>query len=267
MIKEISIRNFGIFKGLHKIVLSTDATTPVTVISTITASGKTTLIDAVCWCLYGKSSMKADAIFNCERQQELKTGEIDSVDVELIYSEPQNFQRVYRSIAFKKAGDRIFRCPEYDSCSVENHNLFPVETIAQTLFLGELLHSPRFEAVIEEIGANYLRRHRIRNHEKLNALFNVIMERIAASASCAFKELNFRHGTYNIVWNGKFSMYRSDNNMLVNELSETDRLVFNIAILHGARDVLFERKALHCFQYLLMIYSCVQTKISFLLIN
>ena len=53
MIKEITIKNFKIFKGLHRIALSTDRSSPATVVSTITASGKTTYINAVYWCLYG----------------------------------------------------------------------------------------------------------------------------------------------------------------------------------------------------------------------
>ena len=86
MLKEIRINNYRIFGGNHHILLSMDDARPFTVVSTINASGKTTMVDAVLWC-FGESlrwSSKQN-LLNLEVEQSLSLGETTEVSIELIF--------------------------------------------------------------------------------------------------------------------------------------------------------------------------------------
>ena len=72
MLREITIRNYKIFKCIHRIALAVSEQAPVTIISTITARGKTTLIEAIYWCLYDETFGNGDNLLNLERQREMR---------------------------------------------------------------------------------------------------------------------------------------------------------------------------------------------------
>ena len=60
-VRNIQIKNFRTFYGEKEpIELSTDTKSPVTVIHGVSGRGKTTLLNAVHWCIYGTENKKLD---------------------------------------------------------------------------------------------------------------------------------------------------------------------------------------------------------------
>jgi DNA sulfur modification protein DndD len=65
---QLLLQNFGQYKGLHRIDLSTSKTKPVLLIGGLNGGGKTTILDAMQLCLYGKRS-------NCYRRSDQRWDE------------------------------------------------------------------------------------------------------------------------------------------------------------------------------------------------
>jgi len=53
---QLTLQNFGQYKGVHQISLSTNKTKPILLIGGHNGGGKTTILDAMQLCLYGKRS-------------------------------------------------------------------------------------------------------------------------------------------------------------------------------------------------------------------
>lgn len=79
LIKQITLKNFRQYKDLQTVEFSCDKDKNVTVILGDNTSGKTTLIQAFNWCLYGTTSFKTRELINSERLQEMSM--FSSVDV------------------------------------------------------------------------------------------------------------------------------------------------------------------------------------------
>lgn len=79
LIKQIALKNFRQYKDLQVVEFSRDKEKNVTVILGDNTSGKTTLIQAFNWCLYGTTSFKTRELVNSETLQEM--GLFSSVEV------------------------------------------------------------------------------------------------------------------------------------------------------------------------------------------
>ena len=89
LIKQITLSNFRQYKEKQVVEFSCDKEKNVTVILGDNTSGKTTLIQAFNWCLYGVTSFKTRELINSESLQEMglySTNEV-SVEVELQHEE------------------------------------------------------------------------------------------------------------------------------------------------------------------------------------
>ncbi|MTI69251.1 MAG: hypothetical protein FH751_03205 [Firmicutes bacterium] len=88
LLKRLKLKNFRQYKGDNEINFSTDKDKNVTVILGKNTSGKTTLVQAFTWVLYGVTNFKTkDFLLNLEVANKLKNNEIASVEgtVELIH--------------------------------------------------------------------------------------------------------------------------------------------------------------------------------------
>lgn len=89
LIKQIALKNFRQYKDLQVVKFSCDKEKNVTVILGDNTSGKTTLIQAFNWCLYGTTSFKTRELINSETLQQMtmfSSAEV-SVEVELKHEE------------------------------------------------------------------------------------------------------------------------------------------------------------------------------------
>lgn len=87
IIQEIILENFRQYKLKSSIKFSTDVNKNVTVITGDNTCGKTTLVQAFIWCLYGTSEFKDRSIINAEVFDELlssPTGTIKTCSVSLL---------------------------------------------------------------------------------------------------------------------------------------------------------------------------------------
>lgn len=85
LIKTLRLENFRQFKGVTKINFPCDAERNVTVILGNNTYGKTTLLQAFNWCLYGEADFGRDDKFllNSELAAQMKNGERETVSVEI----------------------------------------------------------------------------------------------------------------------------------------------------------------------------------------
>lgn len=89
LIKQITLSNFRQYREKQVVEFSCDKEKNVTVILGDNTSGKTTLIQAFNWCLYGETSFKTKDLINSETLQEMGTlsSKDVSVEIELIHED------------------------------------------------------------------------------------------------------------------------------------------------------------------------------------
>lgn len=92
LIKQITLSNFRQYKEKQVVNFSCDKEKNVTVILGDNTSGKTTLIQAFNWCLYGTTSFKTRELINSESLQEMELYSASEVSVEV---ELQHEERLY----------------------------------------------------------------------------------------------------------------------------------------------------------------------------
>lgn len=81
---SIELHNFRQYRGKQKIMFSSDRQKNVTVILGDNTSGKTTLVQAFNWALYGTSTFKTqDFLLNLDVAREMKLGDNQAVEVEI----------------------------------------------------------------------------------------------------------------------------------------------------------------------------------------
>jgi len=84
LLKSIKLNNFRQYRGNQKIVFSSDQKKNVTVILGDNTSGKTTLVQAFNWALYGTSTFKTqDFLLNLDVSREMILGDSQTVEVEI----------------------------------------------------------------------------------------------------------------------------------------------------------------------------------------
>lgn len=84
LIKSLRMKNFRQYKGTTETHFSCDADKNVTVILGDNTFGKTTLLQAFNWCLYGKANFSNDkCLLNYDVSLQMKNGEQETVEVEI----------------------------------------------------------------------------------------------------------------------------------------------------------------------------------------
>jgi len=89
IIKSLEIKNFRQFKNEKKILFSTSESENITLIQGDNTSGKTTLLQAFIWCLYGEANFKSkDSLINTITSYDMMASNSDDevkVSIELIH--------------------------------------------------------------------------------------------------------------------------------------------------------------------------------------
>jgi DNA sulfur modification protein DndD len=107
MIKSLQFSNFGCFKNTHSpINFSTDTNKNVTVILGDNKSGKTTLVQAFLWCLYGEISPK-NGVINSEAKNEMASSSTCEVFVEIVLIHAYKEFTIRRTQQFTKNNGRV----------------------------------------------------------------------------------------------------------------------------------------------------------------
>ena len=101
IIKSIEMYNFRQYVGKQEIKFSTDKEKNVTVLIGINTSGKTTIIRAFEWCLYGKNNFEDTDLLSHDVRSDMKIGDTQTtyVVVSFIHNNVQyTLKRTYTYI-------------------------------------------------------------------------------------------------------------------------------------------------------------------------
>ena len=86
ILHSLEMHNFRQYIGTQKIDFSVDPKKNVTVLIGVNTSGKTTIVRAFEWCLYGKNGFEDPILLNSEVKDKMREGEAQDVWVEVTFS-------------------------------------------------------------------------------------------------------------------------------------------------------------------------------------
>ena len=121
---SIELENFRQYKGKQKIDFSTDEQNNFTIIQGSCGSGKTSLLNAISWCLYEKeffistpSSSPNDTLrlVNCFALEQLENGKTFNLAVKIWLGEERPEYTIERSLSVKKRSDGKVYSPLHNS--------------------------------------------------------------------------------------------------------------------------------------------------------
>ncbi len=96
IIHRLEMFNFRQYIGHQEVEFSTDKDRNVTVLIGVNTSGKTTIIRAFEWCLYGKNGFEDQVLLNSEVRSNMNVGEVQDVWVSVTFShEESDGQKMY----------------------------------------------------------------------------------------------------------------------------------------------------------------------------
>ena len=96
IIHKLEMYNFRQYIDLQEVSFSTNPEKNVTVLIGVNTSGKTTIIRAFEWCLYGKNGFEDPVLLNNEVRDNMNIGDAQEVWVAVTFShEDSNGQKMY----------------------------------------------------------------------------------------------------------------------------------------------------------------------------
>lgn len=111
LVSSVTLNNYRAYQGNWPIELSSNPKKNITIIAGGMGAGKTTLFDAIHWCLYGEERSKTEqefeeAIVNGNVLQNLRVGGKDTTSVEIIFNDDEGVRyKVKRSVVISKQSD------------------------------------------------------------------------------------------------------------------------------------------------------------------
>ena len=81
ILQKLEMNNFRQYIGEQTVEFSTDPEKNVTVLIGVNTSGKTTIVRAFEWCLYGKNGFEDPVLLNSEVRDNMNEGDSQSVSV------------------------------------------------------------------------------------------------------------------------------------------------------------------------------------------
>lgn len=112
IINKLELFNFRQYVGHQSVVFSTDKEKNVTVLIGINTSGKTTIVRAFEWCLYGKNGFDDPVLLNSDVRSNMNTGERQDTWVSVTFTHDGKVYTLKRSFTYtcvdrKKTNDAI----------------------------------------------------------------------------------------------------------------------------------------------------------------
>lgn len=108
LLKKLTLSNFRQFKDKETIMFSQDKNANITLIIGVNTSGKTTILQSLLWCFYGKARFKtAEKLFNEENAKLMKENEIKEISVSVELSHAGEEFIIERKQLSKKIGSKV----------------------------------------------------------------------------------------------------------------------------------------------------------------
>ena len=111
IVKRLTTNNFFRFFGKFDFEFSTEIDKNITVVRGENGTGKTTIINAFYWCLYGDVThpLYIEKIFNELAERNLVDGETGEASVEIVIHEKGMDYTIKRKLIFKRRGEDVIR--------------------------------------------------------------------------------------------------------------------------------------------------------------
>ena len=108
---KISMRNYKTYQGDVSVEMSLDPEKSITIIHGEMGKGKTTLLGAIYWCLYGEERTMTDSdegILNSDVLRRLRVGDVVDTSAEMsLYEQGELRYKIKRSIGFEKKSESV----------------------------------------------------------------------------------------------------------------------------------------------------------------
>lgn len=100
IIQKLEMNNFRQYIGLQTVEFSTDKEKNVTVLIGVNTSGKTTIVRAFEWCLYGKNGFEDPVLLNSEVRENMKEGDTQETWVAVTFVHDDVVYTIKRSYKY-----------------------------------------------------------------------------------------------------------------------------------------------------------------------
>jgi len=132
-LKKIVLHNFRQFYGKQEINLETSDKSNVIVIHGENGSGKTTILEAFSWCLYGKMDLtQSQNVLNEKVFNDLPTGMTSDAKVVLIFDDRHKEYQVTRSVQVKNVANKQYHTPSEQTFEIKKDGT-PISSPATTI--------------------------------------------------------------------------------------------------------------------------------------
>lgn len=132
-LKKMILHNFRQFFGKQEIDLETSDKSNVIVIHGENGSGKTTILEAFSWCLYGKMDLtQSQNILNEKVFNDLPQGMSSDTKVVLLFEDRHKEYLVTRSIQVKNIGNKQYHTPSEQTFEIKKDGT-PISSPATTI--------------------------------------------------------------------------------------------------------------------------------------
>ncbi len=111
-LKKMVLHNFRQFFGKQELIFETSDTSNVIVIHGENGAGKTTILEAFSWCLYGKMDLiQSNNILNEKMFNDLPDGMTSDAKVVLLFEDRHKEYLVTRAVQVKRVGNQQYHTP------------------------------------------------------------------------------------------------------------------------------------------------------------
>lgn len=247
MLRYVAIQNFGIYYGHQCLHLHTKDDFPATIVSGLGGTGKTTIAQAIHWCLYG--TQKACDIMNVAAREKLEIGKTDSVEVELSIQHKGKIltlKRIHKVICRPEGlieDDRRFYCNDLE-CAEQQYNdlvqiVLPHQLFSLHYWAPELFGRDRYYSredlplelyrCLEESHELYCNKKNV-DHGQYS--FTDHMSKVISIAQRFYAEQSGRYGDVKLLWGKGFRIsYTIDNLVFEGKLPEREYNSLHAAII------------------------------------
>ena len=115
LFKSISLKNYQQFID-KKIEFSTNLEKNITLICGANASGKTTIVNAMKWCLFGNDNIPETNLLNKNSKDNMKIGDKNNVEVQIVLLLNQNEYLIKRIQTYEKINDKEVKIVNSEFC-------------------------------------------------------------------------------------------------------------------------------------------------------
>lgn len=211
MISKIVLKNFCAYKGCNELVF--DLSKPVSLVLSGKGEGKTTIFNALLWCLYGTVPvrMSKTQLVNHTAANDIPLPENIEISVSITALINNDTITLKRAAFFSHDNGELLPLNETVHIN-SNQNTAEFESVVSRLFPQKLVRyfywPENFSYLVEQQLAR-----------------SATFRRVLPLANSLFNEIYFRAGRYKIAYHNRLCLHRTDREFFDECMSEDDKIV------------------------------------------